>query len=272
MNGKTGSLAEHLAVLPIVVWTAADSDLWTGAPELRRRQMDRGVLGVRPSALGVLSRYRHALSQKKQLLQQRASPERLTAWNGVLAPAAAEVIELRADYVTRLDRRLSEALEVSGLDLPPIELVYRPSPKLARSKKEDGSGLEITAERIEEELARAQREELRRRQALLGPHRDDLIIRWRGVPLRKVASAGERKALGMLVAAAHGAVLSASGRVPIYLLDDADAELARPTLEAVWRAFSGVVQLFASSNRPEVWEGVDFDHRWLLESGRLTPN
>ena len=264
VNGKATPLAAHLAVLPVVVWTAADADLWTGAPELRRRQMDRGVLGMRTSALQTISRYRQALSQKRLLLQQRSSKERLTAWNGVLASAAAAVIERRAEYVQRLRVALAAALEASGLDLPPIDLEYRPSP-IVNGKL---GGTLVAA--IEEAMAKSRREEQRRRLVLLGPHRDDLVVKWQGRPLRKVASAGERKALGMLTAAAHGQVLKGSGSSPIYLLDDADAELAKPTLQAVWRAFEGLSQLFASSNRPEVWEGLDLGQRWSLKNGRLS--
>jgi DNA replication and repair protein RecF len=269
VNGKTASLAEHLAVLPVVVWTTADADLWTGSPQLRRRQMDRGVLGVRPAALEVISRYRKALAQKRQLLQDRVSGERMAVWNGVLAAAAAELIRWRADYVRRLSAALAETLADSGLDLPAIELVYRPSPP--RSKTSPAEELPTPSPAaIEEQLARALREELRRRQPLVGPHRDDLAVRWQGHILRKVASAGERKALGMLTAAAHGRVLAARDRRPIYLLDDADAELARPTLHAVWKAFANVGQLFASSNRPEVWEGIEVGQRWQLSKGVLS--
>ncbi len=266
VNGKATSLAEHLAVLPVVVWTAADADLWTGTPELRRRQMDRGVLGVRTSALEAISRYRQALGQKRLLLQQRSSKERLAAWNGVLASAAAAVIERRADYVGRLKVALAAALAASGLDLPPIDLEYRPSPAVNANV-----GGRLTAS-IEQAMEQARHEEQRRRLVLVGPHRDDLVVKWQGRPLRKVASAGERKALGMLTAAAHGQVLKASGRSPIYLLDDADAELARPTLKAVWRAFEGLSQLFASSNRPEVWRGLDLGQRWRLHHGHLSPD
>ena len=69
----------------------------------------------------------------------------------------------------------------------------------------------------------------------------------------QVGSAGERKSLSLLLLAAHGRVLAAAGRNPVYLLDDADAELSTPTLAAVWRVFDGVTQLFASSNRPQAW-------------------
>ena len=72
--------------------------------------------------------------------------------------------------------------------------------------------------------------------------------------MTRVASAGEMKALSLLLVAAHGRVLEGAERSPTYLLDDVDAELAQTTLAAVWRrVFSGDRQVVASSSRPQAW-------------------
>jgi recombinational DNA repair ATPase RecF len=86
-----------------------------------------------------------------------------------------------------------------------------------------------------------------------------------------VASAGERKALGLLLVAAQAVVLRAGGRQPLLLLDDADAELDRRALACLWQALPESAQLFASSNRPEAWEGLPVERRWRLSGGALGP-
>jgi len=83
-----------------------------------------------------------------------------------------------------------------------------------------------------------------------------------------VASAGESKAFGLLLAAAQGEVVTAGGREPLYLLDDADAELDRGRLAAAWEAFSGAGQLLATTSRPQAWEGVPREASWAVEGGR----
>lgn len=259
VNGSTGALAEHLEVLPVVAWTAADVEILTGAPELRRRLLDRGLLGLRPAALGALGRYRRALSQKRSLLV--AGGGGLESWNGVLAPAAAEVIALRRHYAGQLQETLAELLAASGLRRPPLELVYRPSPP------EGLAGPDAVAEA----LARAAAEERRRGLPLVGPHRDDLLVRWQGHELRRVASAGERKLFALALAAAQGRILEAAQRPPLYLLDDLDTELSEPTLAAAWELFGQVGQLFASSNRPTAWEGLETTARWRIENGQIQP-
>jgi DNA replication and repair protein RecF len=257
VNGKATPLSEHLAVLPVVAWTTAEAEVLVGAPKARRRFLDRGVLGLRPAALEVLGRYREALQQKRGLLVRDETG--IEIWNELLATLAAEVIGLRHQYVERLKAELEQVIRASGLPLPPVSLAYRPSP---------AAGLE-GAEAVAQSLERVAERERRRQLPLLGPQRDDLEIVWEGHEIRRVASAGERKALSLLLLAAHGRVIESAGRQPLYLIDDADAELAVPTLQAVWKVFSGARQLLATSARPQVWLGLDVGRIWEMERGRL---
>jgi DNA replication and repair protein RecF len=270
VNGKATTLADHLAVLPVVAWSAAEAAVLVGAPADRRRFMDRGVVGTRPSTLETLGRYREALRHKRELLLQDATG--IEIWNELLAATAAEVIRLRAAYVAALSAALAavlaevrEADTAAGLHLPEIGLRYLPSPS---------QGLEGAAA-IAAVLDRAAERERRRQQPLFGPQRDELEITWGAHELRRTASAGERKALSLLLLAAHGRVLEEGSRRPLYLLDDVDAELSPPSLAAVWSVFMRGVQatgaqLFATSNRPQVWLTLEVGSLWEVAAGRLT--
>jgi DNA replication and repair protein RecF len=259
VNGKLTPLAEHLGVLPVVAWTAAaEAEVLVGAPKARRRFMDRGVVGIRPVALEVLGRYREALRQKRGLLL--ADGAGIEIWNELLAATAADVIAQRHRYVELLKAHLARVLQASGLPFPAIELSYRPSPP---------TGLE-GAEVIAAALDRMADRERRRQMPLLGPHRDELEILWGGHEIRRVASAGERKSLSLMLLAAHGRVMEEAGRPPLYLLDDMDAELAPGTVAAVWGVFAGSSQLFATSNRPQVWLTLDVGTIWEMERGQLS--
>ena len=277
VNGERGPLSEHLEVLPVVAWSAADVEIISGPPAERRRFLDRGVVSLRPGALAALRRYRDALGEKRQLLARSTGagspPATLETWNRVLAEAAVEVARLRAAYARELDRRLAEVLaeilaatpahppdgSAGGVAFPEVTLRYRPSPAEALE------GIDALAERLD----RSADSEWSRGMPLLGPHRDDLVIAWAGHDADRVTSAGERKALSLALTAAHGRVLTAAGREPVHLLDDLDAELAPDTLAAVWRIFDDATQLVASSNRPTVWEGLAIDRTTHLVSGRI---
>jgi DNA replication and repair protein RecF len=263
LNGGSASLAEHLAVLPVVSWTAADGEWVSGAPAARRRLLDQGIVGVRPGALLTLARYRRALEQKRRLLIPGGSGDEasLSSWNEVLAGAADELIRFRREHVQALSSELEALLAESDLELPPISLRYRPSPAVG------GQGVEATLAAFEQVRSR----EYDRGSPVVGPHRDELDIQWGDHPARRVASAGERKLLGLAVTAARARILTAAGRSPLLLLDDLDAELDSRRLAGVWSFFGRFEQLFVTSNRAAVWEPFEVDFHWLLACGKLAP-
>jgi DNA replication and repair protein RecF len=258
LNGKATPLSEHLSALPVVAWTAtAEAEVLVGSPKARRRFMDRGVVGIHPSALELLGRYREALRQKRGLLLGEGAG--IEIWNELMGATAADVIAQRHRYVELLKVQLEGVLTASGLPFPTIELRYSPSPI---------NGIE-GPEAIADALDRIAGRERRRQLPLLGPHRDELEILWGGHEIRRVASAGERKSLSLMLLAAHGRVMEGAGRAPVYLLDDTDAELAPPTVAAVWSVFRHAGQLVATSNRPQVWLTLEVGRVWEMEKGVL---
>lgn len=257
VNGTQGSLADHLAVLPVVCWTAGDVEILIGPPAERRRFLDRGILSLQSRTLEIYNRYRQILEEKRHLLQRGGGE--LETWNQLLAEAAARWIEQRSKYLFRLQGAVEEVLEICDLGFPKIHLRYQCSPKSG----EKGS------EQIFTELMNAASRERQLQRPLLGPHRDEVRILWDGHGIRRVASAGERKALGLILLAAQGQLLSMAGRPPLFLLDDADTELDQRRLEGLWRFFGDSRQLLATSNRPQIWTPLKMESTWRFEKGVL---
>jgi DNA replication and repair protein RecF len=257
LNGSPTSLVEHLRVLPVVAWTAEDREILSGPPERRRRFLDQGIVGCHPTALEVLAKFRRTLAQKRQLLL--GDDRGLSSWNELFADAAADLMRMRREYVEALSSTLAEILAAAELDLPELEIEYRPSLRVAV----DG------VEEILEELVKISADERRERRPLVGPQRDEVRIAWGTHNVRKVGSAGERKVLGLLLTAARGRVLSRFDRSPIYLLDDADSELDEGRLRGVWPVFAAAPQVFISSSRPGIWSMIPEARRWRLEGGRI---
>lgn len=259
-NGREVGLAEHVGTLPVLAWSSAELPTVTGGPAQRRRFMDRGLVAARPGSLALLGRFRRALEQKRQLLfRGDGKPAHLAPWNDLLAESGAELIAQRARYVADLGPVLAELVASSGLPLPAIEVVYRPSPR---------AGLEGRGA-LRDALEAAHPSERARGQPLIGPQRDDLELRWAGQELRGTASAGERKAVSLLLVAAQGRLLEAAGRPPLLLLDDFDAELSRESVERLWGVFAPARQLVVTSNRPEAFKTLEVARRWWVEEGRI---
>jgi DNA replication and repair protein RecF len=243
LDGKSGRLSEQLAAFPLLVWTEAESALVGGPPAVRRRFFDRGLVLERPALLAHLGRFERALGEKRALLAHGGGGRELAAWNELVAREGAAIAAARAAFVEALAESLTRALAATALALPAITLRYRPSPAEALV----GEAAYAAA------LARATAAESARRQPLVGSHRDEIEILWGGAVARRSASAGERKAVGLLLMAALADRLAASDRRPALLLDDADTELDRRRLERLLAAFTPFPRLVVSSNRPEVW-------------------
>ena len=258
LNDKATSGTRYLETLPVICWSAADLKVIEGGPGDRRRFLDQGVVGRRPAAVEVLSKYRRALDQKRELLRQGGSG--LPAWNEVLCHVAADLIDRRQTFVDELSRCLESIVENSGLDIPDVRLEYRPSPTLP----------EISPESLFREFDSKSAREMDERRVLVGPHRDDLLISWGGTEVSKVASAGEKKLVGILLCAARGKVLTEAGREPIVLLDDVDAELDSNRLVAAWRLFRSAPQIVATTCHEQVQNTLSQARVWRLESGLLS--
>jgi len=262
VNGEVTPLARHLSAQPVLAWTSAETEVLTGEPELRRRFVDRGLVGERPRALEALQRYRKVLRQKRSLLLgpgRSPGKDDLTSCNLMLARSIVEVAAERAGHCERLEASLHEVLNESRLGYPALSVRYKPSPEVALNGEAE----------VLDRLETAAPDEIRRKRPLLGIHRDRIEVLWNGLAVGRVASAGERKAVGLSLLAAQSRLLERASRSPLLLLDDLDTELDRPTLERVWTSFSDHGQVFVSSNRPEVWEGLRMSSRWELDRGRV---
>lgn len=259
VNGERVGIVEHVGVLPVVAWSSAEEAVISGSPAQRRRFMDRGLVTSRPTTLAVLKNFRRALDQKRHLLAVRG--EAIEAWNEVLADASAELGLLRQQWVVKLNRAVQEIQSASPRLGSNIEVSFQPS------IAEVSTG----AAGVLAELNRWSDRERARRRPLVGSQRDDLEILWEGREARRVASAGERKLIGLILTAARARLLKGEGKPPVCLLDDVDAELDQERLEVARNLFLDCDQVFISSSRAEPWEAWEEARVWRLEGGRIVP-
>ena len=244
LDGKAVPLAAYLGVLPVVIWTDREDEILAGVPERRRRMIDAGLVAERPDRVALL-----AAPPARARAQARAAAPAPARSRG-LEPAARRV----GIGAPARPRRLGGGARKRGCTassprarrpFPAIELRYEPSP----------AGGPDGAETLFESLAAVADDELRLGRPCIGPHLDRLSIVWgadrdrgeSGPDVSRVASAGERKALGLLLVAAQAELLEAAGRPPTVLVDDVDAELDLGALEAVW---SGPGRGSARCSRP----------------------
>ena len=209
-----------LGALRVTVFSPDDLELIKGAPAGRRRFLDDTLVALHPRHDQLRSDLERVLRQRNTLLKQAAGGSRfdesaaftLDVWDTKLIQLGEALARSRRDLVTGLAPVLNETYAaVAGVTDAGIDAAY------------DAPWLE---EGLAAALARTRHDELRRGVTLVGPHRDDLVVRIAGLPSRTHASQGEQRSLALaLRLAAHRLVTAETRTPPVLLLDDVFSEL-----------------------------------------------
>lgn len=240
-----------------VAFTPDDLELVKGAPEARRRLLERDLAQVSLAYRDLLRRYGRALAQRNALLRAmgegRAGEGELAPWDEAVATLGAGVQAFRRRVVDALSPRVAAGYRRLAGEGHRLEFAYRPCI--------DAAGAAEGAAGTEEELLRALRTartlERARGHTLVGPHRDDLAFRLDGREMRAFASQGEQRSAVVCVKIA---LLEYLGEVradrPLLVLDDVLSELDASRQERLLEAAKGHQAFVSSTAAPPVAEAA----------------
>jgi DNA replication and repair protein RecF len=272
---------DYLGHLSALVFAADSVQVIKGAPEGRRRLLDRALVGLQPSYLGLLQRHQMILKHRNRLLKgpkiDRAS---LDVWNAKFSEVGAEVVQARACYVKRLNQQLAHLNAVKLGSAAALQLHYQPALGATNGDKESvahGCGdVTDTMQCLAEGIARVERDELRARMSLIGPQRDDVSFYLQRYDLKSYGSQGEQRLAVLLVLIAMLEDLEAElGTPPVVLLDDMVAELDRRRRGLLWEFLHNIrAQVFISGTEltadlETLCAAVPETQVWRVESGTV---
>ncbi len=246
VNGQKSTLDHYVAQLPVIAYSAARLEIIRGAPDERRRFLDRGIASLRPGYLSALSKYQRTVDQRNALLRDVADgyerESSLDAWDEELAATGAVVSAARAEFAATLSSEFAKIVAEMRYHVDDLEFHYEPSgPFLS----DEGT--------VRSALQRLRQRELAAGFTIQGPHRDELAFRIRGRAAAEVLSSGETKMTVLFLKLARVALYRERlGRKPLFVFDDVDAELDLPVIERLMGFLRQGVQLFASSAKDEV--------------------
>ncbi|RKQ83912.1 DNA replication/repair protein RecF [Brockia lithotrophica] len=249
--------------LRVVLFLPEDIHLVDGAPDLRRRFLDRALGSADVRYLYLLGRYNTIWKQRSVLRQRiaagQADVQELEPWDDQLARVGAEIALRRREFLRELEpstRRFYRELSGEG------EGIFFAYASLA----ERHTTWEELVAVLAEELRR-----LRRESPLApvpGPHRDDVKFYLGGREARLHASQGQKHSYAL--ALAFGVAewfASRFGEPPVLLLDDVvgpldasrRAALAELLRRREWQVFLTATELaadFGTSDRLfRMWAG-----------------
>ncbi|HDR00389.1 MAG TPA: DNA replication and repair protein RecF, partial [candidate division WOR-3 bacterium] len=160
-------LSEFFGWLAVVPLLLGDVELVSGSPGRRREYLDMAAAKVDREHIGALNDYRRALVQYGRLLTVGAAEDQLEAWEAEVARNGEVLARRRADVASGL---LGRAAELAlGLVGGPVSFRFRGSPAGEES---------LTAARMRERLAASRRRARETGYPVVGPHRDDIAVRF----------------------------------------------------------------------------------------------
>ncbi|MEV7970349.1 DNA replication/repair protein RecF [Sphaerisporangium sp. NPDC088356] len=203
----------------------------------------------------------------------------LEVWDAHLARHGAELLAARLELVHALRPLVAKAYALLAPASPPADMEYRdslstepgasvesqgfvppqpstgPGPAVA-----DRAGLEAA---LRASLIEVRQAELERGVTLVGPHRDDLLLRLGELPARGYASHGESWSFALALRLAAYDLLRAEGGDPVLILDDVFAELdsrrRRSLAEIVAPAEQVLITAAVPEDVPAQLAGARFD-------------
>jgi DNA replication and repair protein RecF len=257
-----------LGILRSVLFAPEDLALVKGDPAERRRFLDELLVSRTPRYAGVRADYDRVLKQRNALLKSGAGRRAeqvdlrtLEVWDSHLAAAGGELLAGRLDLVDVLrplvDKAYQSVSEAGFASSGPATVDYRSSvgedvPLVADK--------ELLAAAMLERMAIERKAELDRGLSLVGPHRDELVLKLGPMPARGYASHGESWSFALALRLASYDLLRAesdAGGEPVLVLDDVFAELDDHRRDRLAGMVAGAEQVLVTAAVPDdVPEGL----------------
>ncbi len=240
MNKPLHHLADLLKELFISLFTPADLNLIQGSPALRRNYLDYLLCKLEPTYLITLLNYRKALRQRNRLLSRKPAPheEELKPWDHLISSLGSKLIIQRKNILpllqanfTSIHHHLTDTKISCKID---YHATAPDDPTQYRSQ-----------------LQKYRKEELAKGHTLIGPHRDDLIIRSEGIDTRKFGSQGQQRTASLCLRLCEAQLMhKLTQETPVILLDDCFSELDSLRRKNLLDTLQSYKQVFISTASP----------------------
>lgn len=221
IDGVSRRRKDILGILPLVLFRPEDVELISGSPDVRRKFLDRIMIQVDKEYEHSLTTYEQALRRRNKILDTirdgTASRYSLTFWDGLLIKHG-QVIQDKRRILTEYINRLFEKSELFNK----IKVVY---------------DLSVISE---SRLAQYADAEVAVGYTLVGPHKDDLLIKEGTRDLSVYGSRGEQRMAVLALKMGEIYFLEEKGgKKATLLLDDIFSELDEEHKQEVLRVMSG---------------------------------
>lgn len=226
LNGVKSTLKDFRSTLKCVLFSASDLLLLRGAPQDRRDWLDRAISQIYPAYDERLSKYEKIRIQKNNYFKECAKTGNyddalLDVLNEQLSVTGSNIIFIRKKYLKEIEK-IAKTKHKTISATEELSVFYDCS-FLDDSAIEDINDIQIV---FKASLEERKNEEMRRCQACVGPHRDDICFSINGLDCTKFASQGQQRTVVLALKLSELDIITdKTGDEPVLLLDDVLAEL-----------------------------------------------
>lgn len=204
-------LSHHIGSYPAVMISPQDSSLIMEGSEERRRFLNSVISQYNKSYLEDVITYNHLLAQRNRLLKdialtRRPNDEMLEIYDSQMLAPAIRIFEQRQLFTERMIPVFSRYYHKIAPGNEEVELQYQS---------------QLSGEAFDVLLKGAREKDRVMQYTTQGIHKDDLVLKLNGHPLKKTGSQGQQKTfLVTLKLAQFGFIREMNQKRPILLLDD----------------------------------------------------
>lgn len=266
--GKPAAIDEFVGNLHLLAFTHEHLNVVRGAPADRRAFLDRAMITLFPGHVSRLASYGRSLKQRNRILsaaregQGRPDEALLDSWDEALVSPGAKILWNRRSYAEQMKQELPQGL--FGTEV--LKIHY-----LSTAMEEDAGAAQI-GEQFRERLRKARANDLRTGYTSVGPHRDDLKLFVNGKSLVDFGSAGQQRSSLLAMYFSQMEIhRKEHGYYPVFLVDDAEAELDDQRLRTFLEYLSERTQVFLSSAKEFLLSAMPAGARlYDVASGRIS--
>lgn len=224
INGlKATKAADVLGRLNVVMFSPEDLKLVKEGPNVRRKFLDFELSQIRPKYHYLINRYNKILNQRNNILKSlqfsNNMKDSLSIFTEQLVDTSCEIIIMRNEFLKKISEISSKIHSNITKGLENLEIEYICDVNEFDSK-----------DRIKEILLKKLNEksssEIKKGYTLVGPHKDDIMIKINSVDVRVFGSQGQQRSAALSLKLSEIDIIqSIKGDYPILILDDVLSEL-----------------------------------------------
>ncbi len=228
VNKVKSTIKDFKSVTKTVLFSSSDLMLLRGAPLDRRTWLDNAISQIYPAYDERLSKYDKIRVQKNNFLKECAknggvnNDTLLDVFNEQLSITGSNIIYIRKKFLKEIEKLAREKHQTIS-ETEELSIKYDCSFLGINNEIEEIEQIQYA---FLEALDERRTEEIRRCQACVGPHRDDIIFYINNQESTKFASQGQQRTIVLALKLSELDIITdKTGEEPILLLDDVLAEL-----------------------------------------------